>query len=199
MKWWNDIWLNEGFATFMTPKAIAACASGVGHRGGERAHRRASRWKSIRCAPRARSARTPETSAEINELFDGIAYGKTAAVLRMVEHWVGEESFRNGISAYLKKYSWSQRRGRGLLDDDGDDDEAPVDRVMTSFVMQPGAPVIAAKQSCANGERTVELTQERFVIAGGSNASQTWEVPICARSTASSDERCIVIDKPSQR
>jgi aminopeptidase N len=47
---------------------------------------------------------------EINQLF-GIAYGKTAAVLRMVEHWVGEEPFRNGIGAYLKKYSWSNASG----------------------------------------------------------------------------------------
>jgi len=201
MKWWNDIWLNEGFATFMTPKAMAAAhPEWDAETGTARSTRESIELDSMRST---RAIRTNATrSAEINELFDGIAYGKTAAVLRMVEHWVGEEPFRNGISAYLKKYSWSNATGEDFWTTMAQTTKRPVDRVMTSFVMQPGAPVIAAKQSCANDERIVELSQERFLIVGGqapSPVAQTWEVPVCARTTSSSTERCVVLDKPSQR
>jgi len=202
MKWWNDIWLNEGFATFMTPKAMAAAhPEWDATASTARSTRESVELDSMRST---RAIRTNATrSSEINELFDGIAYGKTAAVLRMVEHWVGEEPFRNGISAYLKKYSWSNATGEDFWTTMAETTKRPVDRVMTSFVMQPGAPVITARQSCANGERTVDLTQERFVIAPVEGQApppvQTWQVPICAHSTASSDERCIVLERPSQR
>lgn len=197
MQWWNDIWLNEGFATFMTPKAMAAA-----HPEWDTSASNARSTRESVETDAMRSTRAIRTnamrSAEINQLFDGIAYGKTAAVLRMIEHWVGEEPFRDGISAYLKKYSWSNAAGEDFWNTMAATTKRPVDRVMTSFVMQPGVPVIAAKESCANGERTVELTQERFVLAGDPQPPQTWDVPLCARALGSSDERCVVIDKPSQ-
>jgi aminopeptidase N len=198
MNWWNDVWLNEGFATFMTPKAMAAA-----HPEWDTATSTARSTRESIELDSMRSTRAIRTNAtrsdEINELFDGIAYGKTAAVLRMVEHWVGEEPFRNGISAYLKKYSWSNATGEDFWTTMAQTTKRPVDRVMTSFVMQAGAPVIMATQSCANDERTVELSQERFLIVGDKLPAQTWEVPVCARTTSSSEERCVVLEKTSQR
>src|SRR5256885_10095853 len=105
MKWWNDIWLNEGFATFMSNKPLEPWQPAWNlEQGAVRGSRNAIALDSQRST---RAIRTnAETSAAINELFDGIAYGKTAAVLRMIEHWLGEATFREGIQAYLRKYSY---------------------------------------------------------------------------------------------
>jgi len=100
MRWWNDIWLNEGFATFIASKSVeswkpewnvgvqeAAAASGpLG-------------IDSLKSTRQIRQNAT--TPSEIDALFDGIAYGKTAAVLRMVESYIGEETMRKGIAQYM--------------------------------------------------------------------------------------------------
>src|SRR2546430_14108091 len=96
-----------------------------------------------------RPIRTPaETSDEINQLFDGIAYGKTAAVLRMVEQWMGEEGFRDGIRAYLKEYSWSNAAAEDFWGTMAPTSQKPVDVVKRSFVGQPGAPLASASDTC---------------------------------------------------
>src|SRR5688572_26068600 len=106
MKWWDDIWLNEGFATWIANKPLA---------------RWRPEWKvELDDAADTQSAlgidalRTTrpirihvETPDEINEVFDGIAYEKTAGVLRMVEAFVGPDLFRKGITGYLQKYSFA--------------------------------------------------------------------------------------------
>ncbi len=202
MKWWNDVWLNEGFATFMTPKALAAAHPEWNQDAVTASStRRSVEIDSMRAT---RAIRTDAaTSAAINELFDGIAYGKTAAVLRMVEHWVGEEPFRAGISTYLKKYSWDNAAGEDFWNTMASATKQPVDRVMASFVTQPGVPVITATESCTNDERVVELKQQRFLMAGGSGGQaaspvQSWQIPVCVRTADQLTERCTLIEKPAQ-
>ncbi len=199
MKWWNDIWLNEGFATFMTPKALAAAHPDWNQDAANAASSRHS--VEIDSMRATRAIRTDATkSSEINELFDGIAYGKTAAVLRMVEHWVGEDPFRDGISAYLKKYSWSNAAGEDFWNTMAATVKQPVDRVMVSFVTQPGVPVITASESCERDARVVEVKQERFLMAGAPDGqAAVWQIPVCVRSTGSLTERCTLIDKPVQK
>jgi aminopeptidase N len=196
MKWWNDIWLNEGFATFMTPKAIAAI-----HPEWDVAAESAEEKHDSIASDASRATRAIRTnvagSDEINELFDAIAYGKTASVLAMVEHWVGDEPFRHGIQAYLRKYSFANAAGEDFWSTMTASTGRPIDRVMTSFVFQPGVPVITATQRCANGTRSVELAQERLILAGG-KSGESWEVPLCARTTASRSEQCVVLAKPAQ-
>lgn len=186
MKWWDDIWLNEGFATFMSDKPIAAwkpewhpelaTVNGtIGSLG-------------LDSQRATRPIRTPaETSTDINQLFDGIAYGKTAAVLRMVEQWLGPETFRDGIRAYLQKYSWSNAAAEDFWNTMTEVSKQPVDAVMKSFVDQPGAPLLHASDSCAGGQRTVTLQQERLLQRGAST-SQTWTLPLCTENS-----RCTVL------
>jgi aminopeptidase N len=192
MKWWNDIWLNEGFATFMSDKPLETWQpSWHLEQGAVRADRNAISLDSQRST---RAIRTnAETSAAINELFDGIAYGKTAAVLRMIEHWLGEETFRDGIRAYLRKYSWSNAAAEDLWSTLAATSKKPVDEVMRTFVMQPGAPLVHVSESCVGGERRVMLTQERMLLRGESS-SETWTIPLCERTLgAAADERCAIV------
>ena len=82
-------------------------------------------------------------------MFDPIAYEKTAGVLSMIEAYVGPEAFRKGVSSYLTKYSLRQRRRRGLLDrDDARHRASRSNRIMKSFVDQPGAPLLSVRTRC---------------------------------------------------
>ncbi|HMC21325.1 MAG TPA: M1 family metallopeptidase, partial [Thermoanaerobaculia bacterium] len=182
MKWWDDIWLNEGFATFMSSKPLAA-------------------WKpewnqplsdadgtilslTIDGQRATRPIRTPaETPAAISQLFDGIAYGKSAAVLRMVENWLGEETFRQGIRAYLTKYSWSNAEAEDFWGTMVAVSKQPVDVVMKSFVDQTGAPLLHASESCAGEKVTATLTQERLLLRGATAPDETWTIPLCVERT----------------
>ena len=129
MKWWDDIWLNEGFATWMANKPLAAWkpewrvdlddAADTQERAGPR------------CAASTRAIRTKvDTPEEINEVFDRIAYEKTAGVLRMIEAYVGPERFRKGVSSYLKKYSYGNAAGEDFWSEMTRVTGKPVDRIM---------------------------------------------------------------------
>jgi aminopeptidase N len=177
MAWWDDIWLNEGFATFMTRKPLEAwhpewrsdldAVSGTIQSLGLDAQRA------------TRAIRThAETPEEINQLFDGIAYGKTASVLRMVEAWLGPDVFRDGIRAYLTKYSWSNAAAEDFWRTMAESSKQPVDTVMKSFVDQAGAPLLHVTDACVDGQRRVAIAQERLTMAG-QHVDQSWTLPLC--------------------
>lgn len=196
MAWWDDIWLNEGFATFMTNKPLAAWhpewrvdldqVNGINGSLGLDSQRatRPIRQKA-------------ESRDEINALFDGIAYGKTAAVLRMLEDWAGEDAFRDGIRAYLKKYSYSNAAAEDWWGTMTATTKQPFDAVMKSFVDQPGAPLLHVSESCAaDGTRTVTVSQERMTLKSAAPVAQTWTIPICADVVGStSTPPCRIISK----
>jgi aminopeptidase N len=192
MKWWNDIWLNEGFATFMSDKPLEPWQPSWHLE--QDAARSGHNSISLDSQRSTRAIRTnAETSSAINELFDGIAYGKTAAVLRMIEHWLGEETFRDGIRTYLRKYSFNNAAAEDLWSTLAAASKKPVDEVMATFVMQPGAPLVHASETCAGGERRVTLSQERMLQRGDTSLS-VWSIPLCERTLgAASDERCGIV------
>jgi len=196
MKWWDDIWLNEGFATFMTAKPLKVWhpewrvdLDEVGNTNGSLGVDSARSTRPIRMKA--------ETRNEINALFDGIAYGKTAAVLRMQENWVGEETFRDGICAYLKKYSYSNAAAEDWWGTMTTATKQPFDAVMKTFVDQTGAPLLHASESCAaDGTRTVAITQERMLPKSVPPVAQAWTIPICAHEVgAAAGSPCKMISK----
>ncbi|HXG58844.1 MAG TPA: M1 family metallopeptidase [Thermoanaerobaculia bacterium] len=183
MKWWNDIWLNEGFATWATAGSLKAWKPEWNIDLDETQATSGSLAVDSLESTRPIRARA-ETPAEINEMFDGIAYGKTAAVLRMLESYVGEEAFRDGIRAYIRKYSYSNAAAEDFWNTMAAATKKPVDRIMKSFVDQPGAPLISASARCEGGSTLLTLTQKRIFsdrkrFLAGSN--QTWTVPVMIR------------------
>jgi aminopeptidase N/puromycin-sensitive aminopeptidase len=196
MKWWDDIWLNEGFATFMAPKPLEAWhpewrgdLDEVGNTNGSLGVDSSRSTRPIR--------QKAETRNEINALFDGIAYGKTAAVLRMQENWVGAETFRDGIRAYLKKFSYSNAAAEDWWGTMTTATKQPFDAVMKTFVDQTGAPLLHASESCAaDGTRTVTITQERMLPKSTPPVAQAWTIPICAHEVgAAAGSPCRMISK----
>jgi aminopeptidase N/puromycin-sensitive aminopeptidase len=196
MKWWDDIWLNEGFATFMTGKPLKAWhpewrvdLDEAGNTNGSLGVDSTRSTRPIR--------QKAETRNEINALFDGIAYGKTAAVLRMQENWVGEETFRDGIRAYLKKFSYGNAAAEDWWGTMTTATKQPFDAVMKTFVDQTGAPLLHASESCAaDGTRTVTITQERMLPKSVPPVAQAWTIPICAHEIgAAAGSPCRMISK----
>lgn len=196
MKWWDDIWLNEGFATWMEKKPMAAWRPEWNMALNEAADTQGA--LGIDALRSTRPIRTTvETTAEINEVFDGIAYEKTAAVLRMVEGFVGQDAFRKAIASYLRKFSFSNAAGEDFWGEVSAVTGRPVDSIMRSFVQQPGAPVLSVRTSCGGGSSRITLHQERFSIgntpASPAATAQTWTLPACFK-TNDSQPRCEVVD-----
>jgi aminopeptidase N/puromycin-sensitive aminopeptidase len=184
MQWWNDIWLNEGFATWITSKPVAAWKPEWNVRVEEAAETRNSLGVDALESTRPIRAKA-DTPAEINQMFDGIAYGKTAAVLRMLESYTGEEAFREGIRAYVKKYSFANAQAEDFWSSMTATTKMPIDRIMPTFVTQAGAPLVSASAHCQDGSTLLTLAQRRMFsrrapfLAG---TPQLWTIPVTVRN-----------------
>lgn len=180
MQWWNNLWLNEGFATWMENKPVDAwmpewkipegVTSGLNDTLNYDAQRQT---RTIRA-----EANTP---AQINEMFDGISYGKAGAVLAMVENYLGKETFRQGVHNYLAAHMYGNATAEDFWNAQTATSHKPVDAIMSSLVSQPGVPLIRFGNP-ANGK--VETSQERFFTSVNppSVAPQTWTIPVCFKA-----------------
>jgi aminopeptidase N len=198
MKWWDDIWLNEGFATWMANKPLAVWKPEWSvdlDSAQETQH--ALALDTLRTT---RAIRTNvETPEEINEVFDGIAYGKAGAVLRMVERYVGADAFRAGVASYIKRYSYANAAAEDFWTEVARVTGKPVDRIMRSYVDQPGVPVLEVSSTCAGGTTVMTIEQERFLATPGAangaasdttlkgratTPTQTWTIPVCLKGSS---------------
>lgn len=199
--WWDDIWLNEGFATWMSGKPVEAWRPEWNLEASATASAQQIIGLDSLAAARAIHGE-PNTPGEIKEMFDGITYEKGAAVLRMLEAYVGPEVFRKGVNLYLKEHAngnaTSQDFWRAMAEVSG----KPVDKIMPTFVLQPGVPMMSVKGSCQAGHETLSLEQQRFYIAAKKQASasaQVWDVPVCVKTENDRGPECSLVAKPKQQ
>jgi aminopeptidase N len=182
MQWWDDIWLNEGFASWMATKPLKDWKPEWHSELEEvQANQEALRLDALQATRPVRARAS--TPAEISELFDAIAYQKGAAVLRMIESYLGEDAFRAGVNAYVQRFKYSNARAEDFWNTLAESSGKPVDRIMASFVDQPGAPLVSAAIQCKQGGATVELSQQRFQLeaarAPKASSEQVWTIPVC--------------------
>jgi aminopeptidase N len=197
MKWWDDIWLNEGFATWMANKPLAAWKPDWRVDLDDAADTQSALGIDTMKSTRAIRMKV-ETPEEINEVFDGIAYEKTAAVLRMIEKYVGPDAFRKGVASYLKKYSYNNAAGEDFWTEVARVTGKPVDRIMRSFVDQIGAPVLTVRSSCSGNTSNIDVKVARFISTPGSSpAPQTWTLPVAFKG-ANGQANYEVIDRPEK-
>jgi aminopeptidase N len=195
MRWWDDIWLNEGFATWMQNKPLASW-----HPEWHVDRKDTTDTIGALALDSLESTRPirfkVETPEEINEVFDAIAYQKTAAVLRMVESYVGPDSFRRGVVSYLKKFSYGNAAGNDFWTEVARVTGKPVDRIMRSFVDEIGAPLITVRNTCTGPTKQATLTIDRFLESPKASARQpqTWVVPVCFKNGTSAP-RCELLDR----
>src|SRR5262245_53885202 len=199
MKWWDDIWLNEGFATWMATKPLAAWHPEWQVDLDEVEERQAA--VSTDALRSTRPIRTKvETPDEINEVFDRIAYEKTASVLRTIENYVGPEPFRTGVGSYLRKFSFANAAGEDFWTEVARATGKPVDRIMKPFVEQAGVPVVNIAAQCQGNATSVALHQERFVTLGGTppSGSPLWAVPVCFKTPGAGTPQCSLLERRDQ-
>ncbi|MBS1800671.1 MAG: M1 family metallopeptidase [Acidobacteria bacterium] len=180
MQWWDNLWLNEGFASWMETKPVAKWKPEWNFPQDDA--RDLDATLNLDSQPTTRTIRArAETPDEINEMFDGIAYGKAGAVLGMVENYLGEEVFRQGVHNYLAAHLYANATAEDFWNAQTATSHQPVDRIMQSFVTQPGVPLLTFSQHDSNG---TPLTQSRFFLsnAGKSGTAQQWTLPVCVKT-----------------
>jgi aminopeptidase N len=196
MEWWNNIWLNEGFATWMSNKPLAAWKPEWEIPQSEAAELNQTLDLDGGRVTRAIRSRA-ETPGEINEMFDGIAYGKAAAVLLMTENYLGEAAFREGVHRYLQAHIYGNATAEDFWNTLQSSSGKPVDKIMESLVVQPGEPLLSFGKV---HDGTVEVTQERFFLnpKDAEDQTQSWVLPVCMKNSADQLD-CPVLSANTQR
>src|ERR1700728_3261907 len=202
MKWWDDVWLNEGFATWMSSKPVQAWKpewnfnlDDVSNAGGTLNVDSLASTRPIHQAA--------DTPAQIQELFDGIAYGKAAAVLRMLEAYLGEETFRAGVNAYLTQHKYGNATAEDFWDAQAKTSKKPVDTIMPTWVKQAGVPMINVKAQCSGSSTSVSVSQQRYYfdrLKFEAPNDQLWQIPICLKGSATGNgaPKCELLTKKEE-
>jgi aminopeptidase N/puromycin-sensitive aminopeptidase len=181
MQWWDNIWLNEGFASWMENKPVAAMhpewnidQAVISNLDGV---------LNLDALPTTRTIRArADTPDEINQMFDGITYGKAGAVLLTIENYLGEEAFRQGVHNYLAAHLNGNATAEDFWNAQTATSHKPVDKIMESLVAQPGAPILAFGES-SGGKAPV--TQKRFFLSpvATPDPATKWTMPVCFKET----------------
>jgi aminopeptidase N len=177
MAWWDDLWLNEGFASWIGTKATDRFNPDWRvwlHAGADR-----ESAMSLDARDTTHPIQQPVANeSDATDAFDDITYLKGQSFLRMLEHWLGEEDFRSGIRAYMAAHRYSNTTTADLWAALEEASGRPVARMAAAWTLQPGFPVISVSATCDDSGRRVTLSQQRFRVEGSTAAELQWPVPV---------------------
>jgi aminopeptidase N len=182
MPWWDDIWLNEGFATWLGGRVLEDV-----HPEYKAEFTRVAlldRAFDTDSKASARQVRQPiQSDHDIRNAFDSITYTKGAALLAMFERYLGREAFRGGLQLYLQRHRFGSGTSHDLLAALEERSGKPVAAAFSTFLDQPGVPVVSARLDCTPGSAPrLHLSQRRYVPLGSSiDPEARWQVPVCLR------------------
>lgn len=175
MKWWNNLWLNESFATLMEYVAIDAL------------HPEWHVWLDFATSESIMALRRDATPGvqsvqmdvhhpdEISTLFDGaIVYAKGARLLRMLQNYIGHEAFQAGLKTYFALHAYGNTEGNDLWHELGLASGKDITEFMNTWISQSGYPVLSVSQT---GDQ-VTLTQQQFFIGNHEPSTQLWPIPL---------------------
>ena len=178
MSWWNGLWLNEAFATFMEMLAVDAWKPDW------------KRWDTFGVSRAAAfsvdglwSTRPIEypvlAPKDADAMFDVLTYEKGASVLRMLEQHIGPTAFRDGVREYLRAHAYGNADTKDLWVSLGKSAKQPVPELMDGWIFQPGYPLVSAR---LDGVSELVLTQQRFTyLRTGGSSTQDWQIPVQIR------------------
>ncbi|WP_353229869.1 M1 family metallopeptidase [Novosphingobium sp.] len=195
MAWWDDLWLNEGFASWMETKATdhfhPDWSMLVTRVAGREAAMGLDAFRTTH--PIVQHIRTVN---EANQAFDAITYQKGEAVLAMLEAYAGEDTWRNGIRAYMAAHKFGNSHTIDLWNAVEAAGASGLTTIATDFTTQPGIPLVrVASQTCTNGMTTLTLTQDEFTRDRvGEASTRRWHVPLLVAAGGAAPVRSIMAD-----
>jgi aminopeptidase N len=192
MSWWDDLWLNEGFATWMaartTQKLHPEWNTVLGKVGA-----RESAMGLDAVATTHPVVQKVETVEQAAQAFDSITYQKGSAVIGMLEGYVGGDAWREGVRAYMKRHAYGNTKSDDLWQAVQDASGKPILDIAHDFTLQPGIPLIRVESAtCANGTTTLQLKQGEFTRDRPNKQSLTWRVPVIAQTAGHEPARTVV-------
>ena len=196
MEWWNNIWLNEGFATWMETKSVAAMHPEWDMAAVVAQTKNSTLNLDARRVTRAIRAKA-DTPDEINQMFDGISYGKASAVLHMVENYEGQEVFRKGVHKYLEAHMFANADAQDFWNAQTAVSHLPINKIMDSLITEPGVPRLIFGRP---HDGKVEVRQSRFYLNSDVKPSgkELWELPVCFAAENAQGEKCDVLSRREQ-
>ncbi|HEX6398756.1 MAG TPA: M1 family metallopeptidase, partial [Steroidobacteraceae bacterium] len=199
MQWWDDLWLNEGFASWMANKATDHFNPGW------------NVWLQtvpVTHSVMQRDARDGthaiiqpiEDVAQAANAFDDITYYKGAAVIRALESHVGEGAFRAGVRRYMREHKYGNTVTDDLWAAIGKESAAPVPQIAHDYTLQAGVPMVnMLASSCAGGKTSLSLNQTHFAIDPDSTSARVWHLPVKVAVLGQAPTGAIVSgEKPTQ-
>jgi alanyl aminopeptidase len=197
--WWDDIWLNEAFATWSERRLLAEWKPEWNSRVADVADKlRAEDDDSLISARKIRQEIL--ANDDIINAFDNITYQKGATVIGMFENWMGPAEFRKGVQSYLTHYAYQATTAAQFLDSLSTSSKKNVTAAFSTFLDQAGVPLVSVGLDCHGDEATLHLTQQRFLPLGSKgSADQTWQIPLCVRygTGASGHSQCTLMTEGS--
>lgn len=179
MSWWDDLWLNEGFASWMESKSSGDLNPTWGAKETAVAGSREGAMAADGTAATHPIIRHIETVDQMGEAFDGITYAKGEAVINMLESTLGADAFRTGIRSYMAKYKYGNTQTDQLWAELEKAAGKPVKQIADSFTLQGGVPLVSLTSAkCVGGNTQVVLSQGRWGLDAPSKTPQTWYVPM---------------------
>ena len=191
MEWWDDLWLNESFASWMGTKAVDWLFPDweMWTQFVNMDTNRALSLDGLKNShPIEQEVKNP---AEVSQLFDAISYSKGASVIRMLEQFLGPETFRQGLNRYLSNNMYANARTQDLWSALEEESGQPVTSIMDSWVKQMGYPVLQVDSERAEEHLELSMSQERFVYdrplgpgspEDGGSDPEVWQVPVTVNS-----------------
>jgi alanyl aminopeptidase len=181
MEWWDDLWLNEAFATWMETRTVADVFP-------EHSPDIAEMHTFVEAMDAdalvsARQIRQPiREDGDIFNAFDSITYSKGASVLSMFERWIGADTFRRGVQSYLAEHRHGSATSADLFTALSAQAQRDVGAPFGTFIDQRGAPLVEAAPSCDAGRGRLTLRQSRYAPLGSRATGEArWQIPICVR------------------
>lgn len=192
MSWWDDLWLNEGFASWMETKATAHFNPDwevdLGRVGSRESAMNLDSYKTTH--PVVQKIKTVE---QTSQAFDAITYSKGEAVITMLENYAGEDVWRTGIRAYMKKHAFANTVTNDLWSAVENAGATGLVAIANDFTSKPGIPLIKVSgETCDNGSTRLLLNQGEYSRDRQSAAPLIWNVPVVAKSIGGKAERAIV-------
>jgi len=188
MKWWDDLWLNEAFATWMAFKVVDEWKPEWRMWNNFEPHRAAALALDALANTHPVYAEV-ENAAQATENFDAITYEKGASVVRMIEHYLGPQKFRAGVQAYIREHRESNAVAADLWNALEKASGQPVAQIVRAWVRQPGFPLVSFERGGEGTEVALAVKQERFKASPttrfADGAGSTWPLPMVVKFGAS--------------